>query len=223
MIRNIDDNVGKLEKFLESENLVAYDNTIVVIFLTDNGSTLGEIYYPAGMRGKKTQLWEGGHRVPCFLRWPGGPLGQPRDLDGLTQVQDLLPTILELAGVESDAPFDGLSLVPALRGTSPVPEERMLVINYSRMPQGFQLPGPGQSFQNETRGRRRSLEALATAGGSRTLRPEGGFPCSSTTFSPNIRKWSPPCGPISMPGGMKWVTSPTSRNPSSSATRPRTR
>ncbi|MEM9586719.1 MAG: sulfatase-like hydrolase/transferase, partial [Planctomycetota bacterium] len=57
---NIDDNMGRLDRFLITQGLT--ENTIVV-FLTDNGSTMGQDYYNAGMRGKKTQLWEGGHRV----------------------------------------------------------------------------------------------------------------------------------------------------------------
>jgi arylsulfatase A-like enzyme len=69
MIRNIDWNMGKLMKFLEDENLA--EDTIL-IFKTDNGSLLGPQYFNAGMRGKKTEIWEGGHRVPCFIRWPNG-------------------------------------------------------------------------------------------------------------------------------------------------------
>lgn len=140
MIKNIDDNVGKLDAFLKKSGL--FENTIL-IFLTDNGSTLAETYYPAGMRGKKTQLWEGGHRVPCFIRWPAGGLNQGRDVSGLTQAQDLLPTLLKLTGSEVDRPdFDGIDLSGMLRGEDMVDPERMLVINYSRMPQGFEYPAP---------------------------------------------------------------------------------
>lgn len=141
MIRNIDRNFGNLESFLGKTGIS--DNTIVV-FLTDNGSTFGEIYFNAGMRGRKTQLWEGGHRVPCFVRWPGGGIGGGRDVDGLTQVQDLLPTLLDLAGIpaEDNPDFDGVSLAGVLRGNETVDPERMLVINYSRMPIGFDYPSP---------------------------------------------------------------------------------
>ena len=141
MIRNIDTNMGRLMDFLD-ENGIA-ENTIL-IFATDNGSTFGHTYYPAGMRGKKTELWEGGHRVPCFIRWPDGGFGPPRDISGLTQVQDLLPTLIDLCGFASpsEAKFDGISLAPVLRGGNMAPEDRMLVINYSRMPFGFDYPSP---------------------------------------------------------------------------------
>lgn len=139
MIKNIDDNMGRLDSFLKEAGLK--DNTIVV-FLTDNGSTMGADYYNAGMWGRKTQLWEGGHRVPCFIRYPKGGLEEGRDVDGLIQVQDLFPSLLALAGVESETVSDGMNLVPILRGEDSVPEDRMLIINYSRMPIGFEFPVP---------------------------------------------------------------------------------
>jgi arylsulfatase A-like enzyme len=133
MIANLDDNVGRLETFLRESGL--RDNTIVV-FLTDNGSTFAPEYFPAGMKGNKTQLWEGGHRVPLFVRWPQGNLRAPGDVAGLTQVQDILPTLLELSGVKASrqAKFDGISLAPVLRGQVNPPKDRMFVINFSRMP-----------------------------------------------------------------------------------------
>ncbi len=139
MVRNIDTNMGKLMKFLDDEGL--RDDTIL-IFKTDNGSTHGPRYYNAGMRGQKTELWEGGHRVPCFISWPNGDFLKPQDIHGLTQVQDLLPTLLDLCDIPNDAKFDGMSLASILRGKAAVPEDRMLVINYSRMPGFVNYPTP---------------------------------------------------------------------------------
>src|SRR5262245_46974807 len=76
MVENIDENVGRLEPFLAAEQM--RDDTIVV-FMTDNGSTWGPRYFNAGMKGGKVTPWEGGHRVPCLIRWPHGKLGAPRD------------------------------------------------------------------------------------------------------------------------------------------------
>ena len=142
MILNIDQNLGRLMRFLEEEGLA--ENTIL-IFQTDNGTTFGDRYYPAGMRGRKAQLWEGGHRVPFFLRWPGGNLGDPRDVGGLTTIQDILPTLLDLCEIQAqqNPDFDGVNLAPVFRGQqSAPPEDRMLVINYSRLPFGFEYPSP---------------------------------------------------------------------------------
>ena len=130
---NIDENMGKLDAALKAAGL--WENTIVV-FLTDNGSTMGPDYFNAGMRGKKTTLWEGGHRVPCFVRWLAGNLGRPRDINELSHVQDLLPTLADLAGVKLlRKELDGVSLAPLFRGEQDQLADRMLVINYSRMPQ----------------------------------------------------------------------------------------
>lgn len=139
MVRNIDTNMGALMAFLEEEGL---RNDTILIFKTDNGSTHGPRYYNAGMRGQKTELWEGGHRVPCFISWPNGGLMQPQDIHGLTQVQDMLPTLLDLCNIPRDTKFDGMSLAPILRGKVIVPEDRMLVINYSRMPNFVNYPTP---------------------------------------------------------------------------------
>ena len=132
MIANIDENVGRLEIFLRNTGL--RDNTILV-FLTDNGSTFGPRYFNAGMKGGKITLWEGGHRVPCFIRWPVGGLRPAGDVAGLTQVQDLLPTLLDLSGVKepANAKFDGISLADVLRGKSEPPADRSLVVQFSRM------------------------------------------------------------------------------------------
>lgn len=135
MCANIDENIGKLDQFLKESGL---EQNTIVIFLTDNGSTMGPDYFNAGMRGRKVTLWEGGHRVPCFIRWPGGKLGPARDLNDLTHVQDLLPTLTELCNIpQPDRDLDGMSLVPRIRGQVEALPDRMLVVNYSRMP----IPG----------------------------------------------------------------------------------
>jgi arylsulfatase len=80
-------------------------------------------------------LWEGGHRVPCFLRWPKGGLEGGLDIDELTQVQDILPTLMELCGLPAPpgARFDGMELARLLRGEIRRLPDRMLVVQFSRM------------------------------------------------------------------------------------------
>jgi len=139
MVANIDDNIGRLDAFLRESGI--FDDTILV-FLTDNGGTLGTRIFDAGMRGTKFALHEGGHRVPCFIRWPAGGLGAPRDLAGLTAVQDLAPTLLDLCGIAVPAgQFDGVSLAGPLRGEGSPPEDRHLVVQYSPIEQPRPRPG----------------------------------------------------------------------------------
>jgi arylsulfatase A-like enzyme len=126
----IDVNMGKLDRFLEAKKIL---NNTILVFLTDNGSTWGNDYYNAGMKGRKTTLWEGGHRVPCFIRWPKGNI-IPRPVNELCHVQDLVPSLLDAAGIPYKQPFDGVSLLPLWKGTKTTLPSRKLVINYSRMP-----------------------------------------------------------------------------------------
>lgn len=132
MLANIDENIGKLDAFLRENGLA--ENTIL-IFMTDNGGTAGVQVFNAGMRGRKIELYEGGHRVPCFIRWPDGNLREPGDIAELTEVQDILPTLVELCGLDTpqQAKFDGVSLESLLRGETEQLEDRSLVIQFSRM------------------------------------------------------------------------------------------
>lgn len=131
MIANLDENMGKLEQFLAETGL--RDNTIV-IFMTDNGGTAGVKIFNAGMRGRKQMYYDGGHRVPCFIRWPNGKLRQPGDVATPAQMQDILPTLIDLCGVKkpANARFDGVSLAPLLRGTGGV-ADRMMVVQYGQI------------------------------------------------------------------------------------------
>lgn len=140
MIANIDENLGRLEAMLQESGL--RENT-VVIFMTDNGGTGGVRIFNAGMKGGKITLWEGGHRVPCFIRWPAGRLGQPRDVAELTQMQDLLPTLVELCALKAppEAKWDGISLAGLLRGEQSHLLDRMLVVQFSRMDHPVPIKG----------------------------------------------------------------------------------
>lgn len=132
MIACIDHNVGRLEHMLRDTKL--RDNTIL-IYMTDNGGTVGVPFFNAGMRGRKTSLYEGGHRVPCFVRWPDGNLLSPGDVTTPTQVQDILPTLIDFCGLQppEDAALDGTTLSGLLRGGEF--EDRMFVIQYGCHPQ----------------------------------------------------------------------------------------
>ncbi|MGC9354625.1 MAG: arylsulfatase, partial [Mariniphaga sp.] len=133
MIVNLDENIGKFNEFLEREGLA--DNTIV-IFMTDNGQTTHlEPLYNAGMRGVKKSLYEGGHRVPCFIRWPAGNLRKPGEIDDLVEVRDILPTLIDLCGLKTSYNFEGKSVSNLLRGNEqPELSNRKMVIQYGRQP-----------------------------------------------------------------------------------------
>ncbi|VGO19101.1 arylsulfatase [Pontiella sulfatireligans] len=131
MIANIDENIGRLDQFLVDENLL--ENTIL-IFATDNGGTKGRGIYNAGMRGGKGKPYEGGHRVPFFISWPDGHLGMPRDIDELTQIQDVFPTLISLCNLQNTEALqlDGVDLSELLTGKKLKLEDRMLVVRWAR-------------------------------------------------------------------------------------------
>ncbi|GAA4238321.1 arylsulfatase [Postechiella marina] len=146
MITNIDDNFGKLVSYLKKEKL--FDNTIL-IFSTDNGSagawgklngkTVG---YNAGLKGKKGSHYDGGHRVPFFMSWPNGNILKKQAVNELTAHVDMLPTLIDLAGIEHkpNKPLDGTSVAKILSGEDKE-IDRMLVIDTQRN----QLPIKGKN------------------------------------------------------------------------------
>ena len=140
MIAHIDRRFGDLERFLADEGL--RDDTIV-IFMTDNGGTAGVATYNAGLRAGKTTLYDGGHRVPCWIRWPDGKLGEPRDINTPTQNTDLLPTLCDLCGIpqpkwaEGDDLYRGVSVSGLLRRTPEELPDRKLVVQYGQIPRKF--------------------------------------------------------------------------------------
>ena len=130
MISNIDDNFGKLVSKLQALDI---DKNTILIYLTDNGTVMS-FYYNAGMRGQKSSEYDGGHRVPFFIKYPEGKLGKPRDIDLLTGGVDIMPTILELCGItKPEIILDGNSLVPVLKGKKTNLEERIMFADRQRI------------------------------------------------------------------------------------------
>lgn len=129
MIANFDENMGRLLDHLRALGL---DKNTIVLFTADHGTAAGwdeaaNCGFNAGMRGGKGSVYEGGHRVNCFLRWKGTiPAG--RKLSGLTAHIDVLPTLLDLCDLESDTPFDGISLTKQLLGADRDLPQRSLAV-----------------------------------------------------------------------------------------------
>lgn len=116
MIESVDDSVGRIVRKLQELKL--NENTIVV-FTSDNGGLcVGEgpntpATINAPLREGKGYLYEGGIRAPLLISWPAKFKAQ-RNVDAITSTIDLLPTLLELAGVKHEAAIDGISLANVL-------------------------------------------------------------------------------------------------------------
>lgn len=131
-IEKMDKKVGDLLDALEASGKA--ENTIV-IFMTDNGTAFGQHVFNAGMRAYKSSVYEGGHRVPFFFRWPAGGFSGGIEIDALTAHLDVLPTLVELANLDGagDIDFDGISLANLLRDPESELPERVLFAERQRV------------------------------------------------------------------------------------------
>lgn len=108
LINHIDDEIRRL-----LSPVTGFDpNNTLVVFASDHGEMLGDHY-----RFRKSLPYEASARIPFIIRMPGSfevPRGKVSDLP--VCLEDLLPTLLEAAGVAVPGGVDGRSLLPALRG-----------------------------------------------------------------------------------------------------------
>ncbi len=134
MIAHFDAALGQLLAKLDEWNLAT--NTLV-IFLTDNGHSVGDVFN-AGMRGLKGTPYEGGTRVPSFWRLPGRlPAGT--DCAALTAHVDVFATLAGFAGLGL-GPYahqvEGRSLLPLLENPAAPWPDRLLVTHQGRWEAG---------------------------------------------------------------------------------------
>jgi len=137
MVKNVDDNIGKVLAKLRELKL---EQDTIVVFMTDNGPQTPR--YNAGMRGRKGTVYEGGIRVPFFLQWPrrfkaGAKIPQ------LTAHIDIMPTVLEACGVAlpKNLKIDGRSMMPLLEGKGASWQQRTLFFQWHR----GERPNPQQN------------------------------------------------------------------------------
>ncbi|MBT3265979.1 arylsulfatase [Candidatus Poribacteria bacterium] len=135
MVHMVDRHVGEILDLLTELQL---DENTVVLFCSDNGGgrEVDDFFRPnRDLRGEKTNLYEGGIRVPMLARWPGRiEAGAVSPL--LTYFPDFLPTIAEFTGSAEHLPdgLDGVSLAPTLLGRpEDQTEHAYLYWEYSRV------------------------------------------------------------------------------------------
>ena len=132
-----DHHVGRILDFLEKSGL---DNNTMVVFSSDNGpekswkERIEEFGHDSSQvyKGGKRDIYEGGHRVPFFVRWPGGIKQPGRSWDKIVGQVDLLATFAELLGttLPEYAGEDSQSFAAVL--TNPQADyERHPLINHS--------------------------------------------------------------------------------------------
>lgn len=138
MIENVDDNLGLLMDKLDEWDIA--ENTIL-IFMSDNGKTYGGANtvhgetYNAGMKGFKGSVYEGGTRVPFFIRWPGN-FSEGKKVDVMLNHFDIMPTLADIANIDiSDIPnLDGESFLSHLKRDSVSSGDRLRFFHQGRWP-----------------------------------------------------------------------------------------
>jgi arylsulfatase A-like enzyme len=127
MLESIDDGVGKIAAKLEELGIA--ENTIL-IFTSDNGGE-SNVTSNAPLRGGKSELYEGGIRVPLIVRWPR--CVQKKATSTLpTMNTDFYPTLLEAAGVKksSKQKIDGISILANWKDVKSAPSREFLAWHY---------------------------------------------------------------------------------------------
>lgn len=120
VITELDWSVGQILGELKKQNL---DKNTLVIFISDNGPWLNygdHAGSSGGFREGKGTSFEGGHRVPCLIRWPGVvPAG--RVCNKLLTTMDILPTVVKLCGARLPRQrIDGVDWIALLKGNDSV-------------------------------------------------------------------------------------------------------
>jgi arylsulfatase A-like enzyme len=141
MVENIDTNLGKLLKLLDDKKLT---EKTIVIFISDNGPAHAR--FNSGLHGRKGTVYDGGIRVPCFVRWPGH-FGPDTKLDVPTAHIDITPTLLDCCHVEQPKNLDGKSVTALLTDRATVWRERNLFFQWHRgdvpeLHRAFAVRGP---------------------------------------------------------------------------------
>lgn len=116
MVEHMDQGIGEISRTLREEGVA--DNT-VVIFMSDNGANRTGRNAP--FSGYKGNLFEGGIRVPCIVKWPGVlPRGAASDQPCMTM--DFSRSIARAAGAKSPEgrPFDGIDILRLVETKQPV-------------------------------------------------------------------------------------------------------
>jgi arylsulfatase A-like enzyme len=121
MIQEMDLQIGRV---LEALNANGMAKNTIVIFTSDNGGERFANTWP--FTGRKTELLEGGLRIPAIISWPAS-IPQGRTTDQVAVTMDWMPTLLAAAGLSSDPAFlpDGINLLPMLKQDAATVERKL--------------------------------------------------------------------------------------------------
>jgi len=145
MMKSLDDGVGAIMKTLDEEQLA---NQTIVIFTNDNG---GDRYSDnGGLAKEKSTLWEGGIRVPAFVRWPN-KINAGIITQQVAITMDWTTTILSAgkAKANSNFPLDGIDLMPMMTKQKKMVERTIYWRTFQRAKQKAIRDGKWKYLQDE--------------------------------------------------------------------------
>jgi arylsulfatase A-like enzyme len=132
LVEHLDDSIGQVLQALDDNG--QRDDTLI-IFASDNGGDVGCGASNGPLHGAKTQMWEGGIRVPALAAWPGRiPAGSTTA--AVYATMDIFATALDAAGVHYDGQVEAQSFLPVLLGDAPAPSARELFFVRRESPGG---------------------------------------------------------------------------------------
>ena len=128
MLESIDEGIGMIDRKLRE---LGVDRDTIFIFSSDNGGETN-VTSNAPLRGGKSQLYEGGIRVPLIVRWPNGEVPAGRQTAHPVVNHDFYPTFLEAIGIDPDPTqqLDGVSVLPTWRNPDLAPKREALHWHY---------------------------------------------------------------------------------------------
>ncbi|PHR93958.1 MAG: sulfatase [Leeuwenhoekiella sp.] len=124
-VKSVDDNIGRVLDYLDQNGLT--DNTVIVL-TSDQGFYLGD----HGFFDKRF-IYEESLRMPFMVKYPKMVKPGSVNTDIVTNI-DFAPTLLELAGIQTDAEMQGESFVPLLKGETPADWEQAMYYHYYEWP-----------------------------------------------------------------------------------------
>lgn len=138
----LDEYDRQMGRLMEGLKQLGLDKNTIVIFTSDNGPLPSFRGSRAGdYRGTKLSLYEGGTRMPFFVRWPGQIPSGKVDQQSVLSANDLFPTFCKLAGAKMPTGFvfSGKDKSKVLLGKSSK-ESRTLYWEYGRNNTSFSFP-----------------------------------------------------------------------------------
>lgn len=191
MVAHLDDSIGRVLEALQRLDL---EERTLIIFFSDHGGPTRELTSSnAPFRGGKGTLYEGGLRIPFFMKW-NGKVPEGRRFQAPITTLDVAPTVLAAAGIEEpNAEMDGVNLLPWLLSSEQPSPDRALYWRYGdryamrkgawkivreRGQEGFALynlgDDPGE-IRDLAAARPELLESMKSrlAGWERTIAPAG--------------------------------------------------